>query len=187
MVKKHSKSGGTRYEVGYGRPPKSRQFKKGQSGNPQGVNRKASASIVPDLKPILERALNAKVNLRRGERDEIVTKAEAIIHQMTEQAVNGDRNARRDLITLCEKFGVDLANRKALEGALDDALSVEDETILADFVKRHGGRGRHCSRQSRQRRRRSRFAERENAKLLAPPAENLTDSQICHTEENSHA
>ena len=29
------------YEVGYGRPPKSGQFKKGQSGNPKGRPRNA--------------------------------------------------------------------------------------------------------------------------------------------------
>ena len=43
------------------------------------------------------------------------------------------------LILLCEKLGVALTNRDALEGALEDALSAEDEALLADFVKRHGG------------------------------------------------
>ncbi|MGB8607657.1 DUF5681 domain-containing protein [Bradyrhizobium sp.] len=31
-----SKSGEKNYEVGYGRPPRTSQFKKGQSGNPKG-------------------------------------------------------------------------------------------------------------------------------------------------------
>ncbi len=30
---------GADYEVGYGKPPKNTQFKKGKSGNPKGVNR----------------------------------------------------------------------------------------------------------------------------------------------------
>jgi hypothetical protein len=139
MPNKRSKPPTKRYDVGYRRPPKQFQFKKGQIGNPEGINRKASASIVPDLRAILECALNAKVTLRRGERDKIVSKAAAGIEQLVDQFANGERNARRDLILLCEKVGVDLTNRKALEGVLEDALSAEDEALLADFVRRHGG------------------------------------------------
>ena len=56
------------YRVGPGRPPKEYQFKPGQSGNPKGAKRKAS--LAPDLKAMLERALNEKVKLRRGEKED---------------------------------------------------------------------------------------------------------------------
>ncbi len=170
MTKKRSKSVAKRYDVGYGRPPKQFQFKKGQTGNPEGINRKAS--IMPDLRAIFERALNARV-LRRGERDKVETKAAVGIEQLVDQFAKGDPRARRDLILLCEKFGVDLTNRKALESALDEVLCAEDEALLADFVKRHGGQyplgAKHDCRQT--------GADsnllnspNENAKLLAPPA-----------------
>jgi hypothetical protein len=135
MPRQRSKSPTKHYDVGYRRPPTQYQFKKGQIGNPEGINSKASA---PDLKAILERELNAKVKLRRGEAEKI-SKGAAGIKRLVDQFEKGDPRARRDLILLCEKLGVPLTNRKALEGALEAALSAEDELLLADFVKRHGG------------------------------------------------
>src|ERR1700687_777443 len=60
------------YRVGPGRPPKEHRFKPGQSGNPTGAKRKAS--LAPDLKAMLQRALNEKVRLQQGERERIITK-----------------------------------------------------------------------------------------------------------------
>ncbi|MGO8974730.1 MAG: DUF5681 domain-containing protein [Steroidobacteraceae bacterium] len=135
---KKSRSKSNSYSVGYGRPPQRFQFKPGQSGNPTGTKRKAS-SIAPDLKALLERALNKKVRLRQGEQDRILSRGAAGIEQLVDQFAAGDRNARRDLMLISEKLGVDLTKREALEGAFDDVQSAQDEAILADFVERHGG------------------------------------------------
>ena len=107
------------YRVGPGCPPKEFQFKPGQSGNPKGAKRK-TPSIESDLKALLERALNKKVKLRQGERERIVTQAEAGIEQLVNQFARGDRHAWRGLMTLADKVGVDLAagQRKAIEEAL---------------------------------------------------------------------
>ena len=51
-----------------------------------------------------------------------MNKAAAGIAQLVDQFAKGDRKAWRDLIRLCEKLGVALTNRDALEGALQDAL-----------------------------------------------------------------
>ncbi len=124
------------YDVGYGRPPQKFRFKRGQSGNPSGKRRKASA---PDLKAQLQRALNKTVTIRSGKHQKVMSKGAAGIEQLVDQFAAGDRNGRRDFIVLCEKFGVDLTNREALEGVLEDVLTAQDEVILADFVERHGG------------------------------------------------
>ena len=79
------------------------------------------------------------MTIRNGKVVKIQTKGAAGIEQLVDQFAKGDRNARRDLILLCEKFGVDLTNREALQSVLENALSAEDEALLADFVKRHGG------------------------------------------------
>jgi uncharacterized protein DUF5681 len=91
------------YKVGPGHPPKEFQFKPGQSGNPKGAKRKPP-SLAPDLKLLLERALNTKVKLKQGEMEQIVTKAAAGIEQLVNQFAKGDRDARRDLIALAVSF-----------------------------------------------------------------------------------
>ena len=126
------------YRVGPGRPPKEYQFKPGQSGNPKGA-RKKPRSIALDLKASLERALNGKATLRRGEHQKIITKAAAGIEHLVDQFAKGDRHARRDLLALAERLGVDLVAGQgdALEQTVAAALSAKDEALLADYVKRH--------------------------------------------------
>jgi hypothetical protein len=137
MMPKKPKSSPNSCDVGYRRPPKKFQFKQGRSGNPTGKRKKPSNT--PDLKAQLESELNKAVTIRSGRRLKTLTKAAAGIKQLVDQFAKGDRNARRDLLLLSEKLGLALTNRVALEGALQDALSAEDEALLADFVKRHGG------------------------------------------------
>ena len=126
------------YRVGPGRPPKEYQFKPGQSGNPKGARRKPR-SIALDLKALFERALSGKATLRQGEHQKIITKAAAGIEHLVDQFAKGDRHARRDLLALAEKLGVDLVAGQgdALEQTVAAALSAKDEALLADYVKRH--------------------------------------------------
>ena len=126
------------YRIGPGRPPKEYQFKPGQSGNPKGARRKPG-SIALDLKALFERALSAKVTLRQGEQEKIITKAAAGIEQLVNQFAKGDRHARRDLLTLAATLGVDLVagQTHALEQRVAAALSANDEALLADYVRRH--------------------------------------------------
>jgi Family of unknown function (DUF5681) len=127
------------YRVGPGRPPKEFQFKPGQSGNPKGASRKPS-SMAPGLKALFERAPSKKVKLTQGEQERIVTKAAAGIEQLVNQFAKGDRHARRDLIILADKLGVDLTagQGQAIEKAFGD-VKANDEAIVADFLQRHGG------------------------------------------------
>jgi hypothetical protein len=128
------------YRVGPGRPPKEYQFKPGVSGNPKGARRR-TPSIAPDLKALLERTLGKKMKLRHGEREEIVTKAAAGIDKLVSQFAKGDRYARRDLVALADKLGVDLtAGRgKEIESALAEVITADDEALLAGYLRRHGG------------------------------------------------
>jgi hypothetical protein len=131
------------YRVGPGRPPKEYRWKPGQSGNPKGARPKPR-SIVPDLKALFERALSGKVTLRQGEQEKIITKAAAGIEQLVNQFAKGDRHARRDLLALAARLGVDLVagQRDALEQSVATALSANDEALLADYVQRHAVQAR---------------------------------------------
>ena len=128
-----------KYQVGPGRPPKEYRWQKGQSGNPAGAKRK-TATVVPDLKEMLNQALNEPVTLRSGKREVTTTKAAAGIAQLVTQFAEGDRHARRDLIALAPKLGIDLTAGQA--GAIGEAvaalMSASDEAIITDFLRRHG-------------------------------------------------
>jgi len=124
------------YRVDPGRPPREFQFRPGQSGNPQGAKRKPSLAL--DLKAMLERALKEKIKLRRGEEEAIITKAAAGIEKLVNGFAEGDRHARRDLILLADKLGVDLTAGQPIDSALAAAFSATDEAIIADFLRRHG-------------------------------------------------
>jgi len=160
MRKNHAKTPSKSYDVGYRRPPTKSRFKKGRSGNPTGKRKRPSKSL--DLRAQLERELNKKIKTRNGKQVRILTKGAAGIEKLVDQFAKGDRNARRDLIPLCDKFGVHLTNREAIETALEDALSAKDEALLADFVKRHGG-------QYPARAKTVLSVPDQNANLLSPP------------------
>jgi Family of unknown function (DUF5681) len=121
------------YKVGPGQPPREYQFKPGQSGNPKGAKRKPRP-IALDLKLALERALNKTVKLKQGEKERIVPMAVAGIEQLVAQFAKGDRHARRDLIALCDKLGVDLLAGQ--HQAIEEALASNHEEILLTYVQR---------------------------------------------------
>jgi Family of unknown function (DUF5681) len=121
------------YKVGPGRPPREYRFKPGKSGNPKGAKPKPP-SIAPDLKLALERALNKTVKLKQGEKERIVTMAEAGIEQLVAQFAKGDRHARRDLIALADKLGVDLLAGQ--HKRVQEALASNHQAILETYVAR---------------------------------------------------
>jgi len=123
------------YKVGYGHPPKEHQFKKGRSGNPKGRKPK-KPPIELDLKRALEQALNTTVKLKQNEKERIVTMAIAGIEQLVAQYAKGDHRARRDLIALADKLGVDLiaGQHKAIREAAADAPAASSAYTLSDAV-----------------------------------------------------
>ena len=121
------------YKVGPGRPPKEYRFKPGQSGNPKGAKRQPK-SMAPDLKVALEQALNKTIKLKQGDKERIVSMAVAGIEQLVAQYAKGDRHARRDLIALADKLGVDLMAGQ--QQALQETLAANHAAILQAFVQR---------------------------------------------------
>jgi antitoxin (DNA-binding transcriptional repressor) of toxin-antitoxin stability system len=115
------------YEVGYGRPPKARQFRKGQSGNPKG-RPKGKRGLKSDLRA----ELSAMVPIVENGRKMTLTKQRVIVKQLVAQAAKGDLRAIDKLSQLLlGVFGPDdetpAASRK---------LESEDEDILAAFEAR---------------------------------------------------
>jgi hypothetical protein len=73
------------YEVGYGRPPKHTQFQPGYSGNPRG---KPAGAFHPAT--ILKRTLLEKIPVKKNGREIKITKLEAFVEQIINDAMNPD-------------------------------------------------------------------------------------------------
>lgn len=86
------------YAVGYGRPPKSTQWKKGQTGNPKG-RKKGSKSI----KTIVRGLFNRRVKVRDGDGVRKIAALEAMFLRFLERAMNGDAKAAAFLLDYYEE------------------------------------------------------------------------------------
>jgi len=81
--------------VGYRSPPEATRFKKGASGNPRG-RPKGSLNVAT----VLMRTLREKVTVHENGRRRTVTKLEAALEQLVNQAAAGDLRALRHLTAL---------------------------------------------------------------------------------------
>lgn len=117
------------YEVGYGKPPKSGQFKPGQSGNPNGRPKGAK-----NFKTVLEGELLAKVPIKEHGKVRKVQKQEAMVKAVLQKAMQGDVKAFNALVAAAGKFMGDALTT-------DDAerLSATDQMIVDEFLKHMEG------------------------------------------------
>jgi hypothetical protein len=118
---------GSEYEVGFRKPPKRTQFRKGVSGNPGG--RPAGR---PNLKTVLKRILEEKVVINENGSRRTVTKFEAALKHLVNKAASGDLRALQQLTPLANSVeqAVDVPTKK---------LSEADAKVFQNFVKRIQG------------------------------------------------
>lgn len=75
------------YEVGYGKPPKSRRFQPGVSGNPKGRPKRKPLALAETI----EKVLNAKIEYRERGQTRFASAQELSIKMLVDRAVSGDR------------------------------------------------------------------------------------------------
>ena len=75
-------------EAGYGKPPKSGMFKKGQSGNPKG-----RPKGVKNFQTELRSVLRSKVTVTEAGKLKSVSVVEAALMRLREKALKGDQRA----------------------------------------------------------------------------------------------
>ena len=114
------------YEVGYGKPPKKHQFKKGQSGNPKGRKKNSKNTL-----EILKDELNQKVSLTENGAEIVLTKRQAMLKHMVNKAVKGEMKAMLFVYSQLLTIDVSEEERKAM---MND-LSKSDEEILNRFLR----------------------------------------------------
>lgn len=76
------------YEVGYGRPPKATQFKKGQSGNPKG-RPKGRLNVDTEFQALLEECVTVTENGRQRS----MPLMKVILKRLVTKAAGGDLKA----------------------------------------------------------------------------------------------
>jgi hypothetical protein len=89
----------TDYEVGYKKPPKHSQFKKGQSGNPRGRPRGSK-----NLATMVREAIDEKVTITEKGRHRQITLFEASLKHLCRKSAQGDHRATQALLRLVQEL-----------------------------------------------------------------------------------
>ena len=112
------------YAVGYGRPPKASQFKKGESGNPAGRPKRA-----PSLKEVMNKVAARPVTINTGQGPEAVPMLEAIVMAQANAALKGGVGAGKAFTGACNTLGIGVE-------AEERELTGDDKQILEDFLRK---------------------------------------------------
>ena len=86
--------------VGYGKPPKHSQFKKGQSGNPRGCPK-----VRKDVRTRFHDIMNKQVVVTEEGREKKMSKLEVGLSQLMNKAASGDFRAIKAMLYLCRELG----------------------------------------------------------------------------------
>jgi hypothetical protein len=119
----------TENEIGYGKPPKDTQFKKGQSGNPRGRPRGAK-----NLATLVGEALDQKITVTEQGRRRKISKREAIITQLVNRSASADLKATTILLGMMQEI-----ERRTGASTESAALSEADRQVLQFIRNRHLG------------------------------------------------
>lgn len=98
----------TDYEIGYRKPPREHRFKKGQSGNPGGRPKKLDIDLEQSVferasSAMFQRQLQRPVTVRDGGQIKTMPALEALQMQLMNDALKGDRFARKHLVERVER------------------------------------------------------------------------------------
>ena len=109
-------------DVGYGKPPRSRQFKPGQSGNPKGRPKgaKSEATILMEL-------LNRKIEIRQNGRIRKITILEGIFHTLAEDSLKGN--------TKSAAFVLNRLAAIASTASAESEVNPDDKAVLDAYLR----------------------------------------------------
>lgn len=120
------------YEVGYGKPPKSSQFKKGEIPNPYGRRGKSRGKDDDTLLAAILAELDQSVAVTEGSKSRRMRKIRVLAKSLINKALKGDNPATKTLIGLLSNAGLRRAGDAPPEPEQAE-LSVADPDILEQF------------------------------------------------------
>ena len=113
------------YTVGYKKPPVHSRWQKGQSGNPRGPKKRQKS-----LNTIVREIMTAPISIRTGGRDQVMSRAQALVLKSVEAASKGNDRALDRLLRLyAAAMPDDGGGQTAM--ASEQPLSATDEATLA--------------------------------------------------------
>jgi hypothetical protein len=117
------------YEVGYGKPPKHTRFQKGVSGNSKGRPKKA-----PDLHSMFMKESRSLIPINENGRRTRISKQEAVIKQLLNQAMTGNIRAARICFDICQQAQDGVALSAAQQASdrerYNDVRELTDEELM---------------------------------------------------------
>jgi hypothetical protein len=113
------------YKVGYGKPPKAKQFKPGRSGNPKG-RPKGCRNLATDLAA----ELGEQITVREEGRSRRISKQRALIKSLMARALQGDVRATAAMLALYARVITEPVDDS------DDEIEADELQILRRFAPR---------------------------------------------------
>lgn len=111
------------YEIGYRRPPKGGQFKKGQSGNPSG-RPKGSKNFLT----LLEQELDQKISVNENGRKKEITRMQAVVKRLVADTLQGNQRTLMTMVEIMRRHG------KFDETDTEEMLPGDYSAILDSFM-----------------------------------------------------
>lgn len=120
------------YAVGYGKPPKSKQFKSGLSGNPKG-----RPKGVKNIETVIKEEVYSKVPVIVGGKKKKLSKVEVAIKRLVEKALKGDLKALAMLLSLMKEHVAPTSSSTALlcPPTADEIAILEDLVAFEKMLK----------------------------------------------------
>jgi hypothetical protein len=114
------------YEVGFGKPPKSTQFAKGKSGNPNGRPKGSK-----NLATLFRKIGQEQVTVTEGGRTRTMNKSHAVMVQLTNKAVSGERWAIRTYLETDRIYSLSETPEE-----IPRELTQRNKEVMNGFIKR---------------------------------------------------
>jgi hypothetical protein len=120
--------------VGYKNPPKHTRWKKGQSGNPRGPKKRPKST-----QELARLAIYRTVTIIRDGKRERVTRLEAFLERLIEDAITGQPTARRLLLDYL-RSDPGLVRPQRVLRMIDETMTAQEAAdAYAETLRAHSG------------------------------------------------